>query len=133
MIILIPLGGKKPQPVILSLLLFTKCLFKSHLKHMQEQWSPCHLTNCRCVFHPLLKGNHKTAKRQQVEFLKHCYWISSICIWMDIDVTENSCAYEMDSKSKIMARKGDITPEKLGNFENWSSRNEIQTKKQILN
>lgn len=52
---------------------------------------------------------------------------------MDIDVTENSCAYEMDSKSKIMARKGDITPEKLGNFENWSSRNEIQTIKQILN
>lgn len=37
------------------------------------------------VSHQLLKGNHLSAKRQQVEFLKHCSWISPICIWMDVD------------------------------------------------
>lgn len=30
---------------------------------------------------------------------------------MDVDVTENSCDYEMDLQSKIMATKRDIKPE----------------------
>lgn len=47
---------------------------------------------------------------------------------MDVDVTENSCGDEMDWQSKEMATKGDITPEKLGNFEDWNSRNEVKFK-----
>lgn len=48
------------------------------------------------VSHNLLKGNHQAAKRQQAELLKHCSFISPTHIWMDVDVTENSCGDEMD-------------------------------------
>lgn len=51
---------------------------------------------------------------------------------MDVDVTENTRGYEMDWQSKIMATKGDIAPEKLGNFEDWNSRNEIQMLKSSI-
>lgn len=33
---------------------------------------------------------------KQAEFLKNCSQINTICIQMDVDVTENSCDYEMD-------------------------------------